>query len=175
MVLFTQKNNIFHLQSNGKPGEAIIVSESLEQFASGDPVRVRNFSEESDKWNLIPRDSIDFRKQCIRLLSREVYYSLDRCNCEHFATFMRYGRAFSNQARMLSGLKEVRDVTHLITNSKLVRTQVLGDDDTDSLANMTITLRVVIHQHTMDLLKTDYRGFSQTICWKFERIQFVNF
>lgn len=137
-----ERNLILHLQSNGYPGQAKIVATSLEEFSQNQPLRVHNFKEMTDKWDLIQREDHQFKILATHLLNKSVYYSLDKCNCEHFATYMRYGKGFSLQAQMLVGLEEVRDVTHIISKHKAVHPQMYSAAKTSSisgsLADMTI-------------------------------------
>jgi len=129
-----QKNLVLHLQSNGMIGQAKIVATSLSDFALDNSVRVHNF-DDKEEWNLIVRDKEQFEQLSRHMVGESVYYSLDKCNCEHFSTFMRYGKSFSTQAQALVGLDQIRDVTHMLIKNKSVHPQV---KDNQSLADMTI-------------------------------------
>lgn len=47
-----------------------------------------------------PSSPEDMRRRCDALVDHSFAYNLFTLNCEHFATFVRYGTAVCNQVRM---------------------------------------------------------------------------
>lgn len=60
----------------------------------GTQIRVNN-----DKHNLVPSPQETMRLRCETFVHQEFKYDLMNFNSEHFATFVRYGRAVCNQVR----------------------------------------------------------------------------
>lgn len=51
----------------------------------------------NNRHNLTPSAPDDMRLRCQALLGQVFQYHLLNFNCEHFATFVRYGKAVCNQ------------------------------------------------------------------------------
>nr|QPN36945.1 polyprorein 2 [Goettingen Seco-like virus 2] len=133
---------IYHLQPMGVPGHARMAITSVEEFAGPDLVRVHNYSAVAKQWNLKTLDYDTTRTILNRCVLGVFDYSLIGFNCEHFATYMRYGRGFSLQAQMMVNLPEANFTSHLASKHVTLQVgSVNGDDDefSDSLSQMTIS------------------------------------
>lgn len=51
----------------------------------------------NSRHTLTPSEPDDMKRRCDSLLDKQLPYKLFTQNCEHFATFVRYGKAVCNQ------------------------------------------------------------------------------
>ena len=67
----------------------------------GCKAKIDNKEEQAEEKGLRARNPQGIVKECLALKGQTVDYSLLANNCEHFATKMRYGAAWSDQVSLI--------------------------------------------------------------------------
>ncbi|XP_067456130.1 phospholipase A and acyltransferase 4-like [Thunnus thynnus] len=82
---------------SGASVEAQVKTEKLKDVVNGKDWRINN--KRDNKWK--PRPKKEIVKEAVSMVGKAVKYSLTDRNCEHFATWCRYGKPQSLQAEVL--------------------------------------------------------------------------
>ena len=77
-------------------GKGVVKREQLKDVAKGDSWRVNNLMDRQHQH----RDANVIVEEALRLVGTQLQYNLISFNCEHFATYLRYGRARSGQVSL---------------------------------------------------------------------------
>lgn len=85
----------------------MVIINKIDLTSHGDPVRVNNKMRLNLPFN---RNEIDLRIKEAIGRNRTDKYNIFLNNCEHFATYIRYGIPFSDQIESI--LKIAKDITH---------------------------------------------------------------
>ncbi len=115
---------IIHL-CDGGDGKAVVARDSLEDVAKNSLCRVNNLVAAAQRRGLQPRRVNDILKSVHKYLDEKVDYDPIKSNCEHFATYCRFGSGdyipgqsgFSEQALAAKGKGIVKNGARLLTNS----------------------------------------------------------
>ena len=78
---------------SGASVEAQVKTEKLKDVVNGKDWRINN--KRDNKWK--PRPKKEIVKEAVSMVGKAVKYSLTDRNCEHFATWCRYGKPESLQ------------------------------------------------------------------------------
>ncbi|XP_071202837.1 phospholipase A and acyltransferase 4-like [Salvelinus alpinus] len=96
-VVTTDGSGVLSAFSSSSPSlssKGMIIIDTLKDVAAGNPYTINNYLDDEFK----PRPTDVIMKEVDKMRGRTIKYGLLGNNCEHFVTFLRYGKSKSQHA-----------------------------------------------------------------------------